>query len=319
MVTRHSGKATDKTRRQAHVHAGHTHGAPQQTASRRLLIALALTIGFAGVEALAGLWSGSLALLGDAGHMVTDAVALALAALAAWIATHPPSARHSYGLGRAEVVAALANALFMIAIVIGIVVEAIERLRAPQPVAAGVVVLVASTGLAVNVAVVLALRRGGQTLNMRAAVLHVMGDMLGSIAALIAGAVIYFTGWTAIDPILSLFICLLILLSSLVLIRDALHVIMEGVPAHLDLHEVGRAMASADTRVKSVHDLHIWTLSSGMIALSAHVMIDDMNQWQEILRRLAGLLRERFGIEHVTVQPETATYVLRPLVKRKRR
>lgn len=317
-MTRRSGKPKGKTRRQTSAHAGHAHGSLQQAASGRLLIALALTIGFAGIEALAGLWSGSLALLGDAGHMVTDAVALALAALAAWIATHPPSPRHSYGLGRAEVVAALVNALFMLAIVIGIVVEAIERLRAPQPVVAGVVMLVASTGLVVNAAVVLALRRGAQTLNMRAAVLHVMGDMLGSIAALIAGAVIYFTGWTAIDPILSLFICLLILLSSLALIRDALHVVMEGVPTHLDLREVGRAMASADTRVKSVHDLHIWTLSSGMIALSAHVMIDDMGQWREILERLSRLLRERFGIEHVTVQPETATYVLQPLVRRRR-
>jgi cobalt-zinc-cadmium efflux system protein len=315
-VTRRSSK---KARRQTHAHVGHAHERLQQTAGSRLRVALALTIGFAGVEALAGLWSGSLTLLGDAGHMVTDAVALALAAVAAWIATHPPSPRHSYGLGRAEVVAALLNALFMLAIVIGIVVEAIERLRAPQPVLAGVVMLVASAGLAVNAAVMLTLRREAQTLNVRAAVLHVMGDMLGSIAALIAGGVIYFTGWTAIDPILSLFICLLILLSGLQLIRDALHVIMEGVPAHLDLQEVGRAMASADVRVKSVHDLHIWTLSSGMIALSAHVMIDDMGHWQEVLQRLTRLLHERFGIEHVTVQPETATYVLQHLVRRKRR
>jgi cobalt-zinc-cadmium efflux system protein len=319
VVTRRSRKAKEPARREPHAHAGHAHGALQQTAGRRLLIALALTVGFAGFEALAGLWSGSLTLLGDAGHMVTDAVALALATLAAWIATHPPSPRHSYGLGRAEVVAALVNALFMLAIVIGIVVEAIERLRTPQPVLGGVVMLVASAGLAVNVAVVVALRGEAQTLNVRAAVLHVMGDVLGSIAALIAGGVIYFTGWTAIDPILSLVICLLILLSSLKLIRDALHVIMEGVPAHLDLQEVGRAMASADPRVKSVHDLHIWTLSSGMIALSAHVMIDDMRHWQEVLPRLTRLLHERFAIEHVTVQPETATYVLRPLVRRKRR
>jgi cobalt-zinc-cadmium efflux system protein len=318
-VTRRSSKPNRKTPRQTHAHAGHAHGSQPQTASRRLLAALVLTISFAVVEALAGLWSGSLALLGDAGHMVTDAVALALAAVAAWVAAHPPSPRHSYGLGRAEVVAALVNALFMLTIVIGIVVEAIERLRTPQPVVAGVVMLVATMGLAVNAAVVLTLRRGMQTLNVRAAVLHVMGDMLGSVAALIAGAVIYFTGWTAIDPILSLFICLLILFSSLALIRDALHVIMEGEPAHLDLHEVGRAMAGADARVKSVHDLHIWTLSSGMIALSAHVMIDDMGHWQEILQRLTQLLRERFAIEHVTVQPETATYVLQPLVKRKRR
>ena len=318
-MTRRSSKSSRKTRRQAPVHNGRAHRSLQQPTSRRLFFALLLTIGFAGFETLAGLWSGSLALLGDAGHMVTDAVALALAALAAWIATHPPSPRHSYGLGRAEVVAALVNALFMLAIVIGIVVEAIERLRTSQPVLAGVVMLVASAGLAVNIAVVLALRREAQTLNVRAAVLHVVGDMLGSVAALVAGGVIYFTGWTAIDPILSLFICLLILFSSLQLIRDALHVIMEGVPAHIDLQAVGRAMASVDARVQSVHDLHIWTLSSGMIALSAHVMIDDMGHWQEILQKLSRLLRDRFGIEHVTVQPETATYVLQPLLRRKRR
>lgn len=301
--------------RLVHTHAGRVHA--HQAAGKRLLTALTLTLTFAAVEAIAGWWSGSLALLGDAGHMVTDAVALGLAAMAAWVAARPPSARHSYGLGRAEVVAALANGLFMLIIVIGIVVEAIERLRTPQPVNGAAVMIVASLGLAINMAVAYTLRQGEETLNVRGALLHVMGDLLGSMAALVAGAVIYFTAWTPIDPILSLFICLLILLSSLYLIRDALHVIMEGVPAHLDLHEVGRALAKGHARIKSVHDLHIWSLSSGMIALSAHVVIDDMRHWDAVLQDLSGLLRERFAIEHVTLQPETATHVLKPLRKKR--
>ncbi|MDX1488036.1 MAG: cation diffusion facilitator family transporter [Acidiferrobacterales bacterium] len=287
----------------------------QAAGKRRLLTALTLTLTFAAVEAMAGWWSGSLALLGDASHMVTDAVALGLAAMAAWIATLPPSARHSYGLGRAEVVAALGNGLFMLVVVISIVVEAIERLRAPQPVLGGAVMIVAAIGLAINISVAYTLRQDEQTLNVRGALLHVMGDLLGSIAALVAGAVIYLTAWTPIDPILSLFICALILLSSVYLIRDALHVIMEGVPAHLDLHEVGRALAKGHSRIDSVHDLHIWTLSSGLIALSAHVVIDDMRHWDGVLQALSQLLRERFAIEHVTLQPETATYVLKPLRK----
>jgi cobalt-zinc-cadmium efflux system protein len=215
------------------------------------------------------------------------------------------------------VVAALVNGLLMLVIVTGIVVEAVDRLQSPQPVIGGAVMLVAAMGLVINVTVAFTLSRGEDTLNLRGALLHVMGDLLGSIAALIAGAVIYFTAWTPIDPILSLFICLLILFSSLRLLRDALHVIMEGVPAHIDLQEVGRAMAGHDPRVRSVHDLHIWNLSSGVVALSAHVVIADMAHWQEILHGLSQLLRERFRIEHVTLQPETNTYVLQPLVEQK--
>lgn len=314
-MTQRSKKKKHRSAAHPHTHTGHGH--VHQAAGRRLITALVLTLVFAGVEAIAGWWSGSLALLGDAGHMVTDAVALGLAAMAAWVATRPPSARHSYGLGRAEVVAALLNGLFMLVIVIGIVVEAIERLRTPQPVIGGAVMIVAAIGLAINITVAYTLRQGEATLNVRGALLHVMGDLLGSMAALVAGAVIYFTAWTPIDPILSLFICTLILLSSLYLIRDALHVIMEGVPAHLDLHEVGRALAKGHARIKSVHDLHIWSLSSGMTALSAHVVIDDMRHWDGVLQELSRLLRERFAIEHVTLQPETATYVLKPLGKRK--
>ncbi len=292
------------------MNAQSPHQHNHQQTGRYLLVALVLTLGFAAVEAAAGWWSGSLALLGDAGHMVTDAFALGLAALAARIAQRPPSRRHSYGMGRAEVVAALVNGLLMLVVVIGIVVEAIERLRAPQPVIGGAVMIVAGIGLAINIVVIMLLSRGERTLNIRGALLHVMGDLLGSVAALLSGAVIYFTGWTPVDPILSIFISLLILFSSVRLMRDALHVIMEGVPAHLDLHAIGQAMVSDAAGVQSVHDLHVWSVSSGTVALSAHVMIEDMSHWEEILLGLRRLLRERFGIEHVTLQPECGTHVL---------
>ncbi|RMD71268.1 MAG: cation transporter [Gammaproteobacteria bacterium] len=274
----------------------HRHGDP-------LGWALGLTLSFAFIEALGGWWAGSLALISDAGHMVTDATALGLAALAAWIARRPPSPRHSYGLGRAEVLAALLNALFMLALVAGITVAAIRRLQHPQPVMGEAVMAIAALGLAINLAVAWTLSRGEQTLNVRAALLHVLADLWGSVAALLSGAIIYFTGWTPIDPLLSFLICLLILYSSLKLLREAVHVLMEGVPLHIDLAQVGRAMAGVEG-VLSVHDLHIWSLSSGKVALSAHVVLDDLSRWPRLLPRLQNLLRERFGIDHVTLQPE---------------
>ncbi len=287
---------------------GHLPHGHETSSGRTLLWGLGITAGFAVVEAIGGWWSGSLALLGDAAHMISDATALALAAFAAWVARQPPSARHSYGLVRAEAVAALANGLFMLVVVGGIAYHAVERLRHPHEVAGGVVMGIAAVGLVVNLVVARILHHGEQTLNTRAALLHVLGDLLGSVAALIAGAVIYFTGWTPIDPLLSLLICVLILVSSLRLLRDVLHVIMEGVPPYLDLPAVGRAMAAVPG-VRSVHDLHIWTLSSGLVALSAHVVIDSMDRWEAVLAALRELLKERYGIEHITLQPETQAAV----------
>jgi cobalt-zinc-cadmium efflux system protein len=275
-------------------------------------MALGLTLGFAALEAAGGWWAGSLALLGDAAHMVSDATALGLAALAAWIAQRPPSTRHSFGLGRLETVAALANGVFMLAVVVGIVVSAVERLLAPRPVVGGAVFLIAAMGLAVNIGVALMLSRGEQTLNTRAALLHVIGDLLGSVAALIAGAVIYFTGWTPMDSILSLMICLLILYSSLRLLRDVFHVLMEGVPHHLNLREVGQALAAVHG-VESVHDLHIWVLPSGSVALSAHVVLRNLAHWQSVLERQRRLLVEEFRIDHITLQPEPGTQLLRQM------
>ena len=280
----------------------HAHTAAQGS-SRKLVLALGLTLGFAAVEAVAGWMSGSLALLGDAAHMLTDSLSLGLAAGAAVLAQRPPSRRHSYGLGRAEILAAFINACAMVAIVILIAVEAVDRISHPQPVQGGIVLGVALIGLAINLVAVWLLSGHGHDLNVRGALLHVIGDLLGSVAALVSGAVILLTGWTLIDPILSLLIMLLVLVSAMRLLREALHALMEGVPLHLDLGEVGRAM-TAVAGVQSVHDLHIWTVSSSRIALSAHVVLRHIDDWPPILAQLQHALRERFGIDHVTLQPE---------------
>ncbi len=293
----------------------HGHAHPGAISSRRALtLSLVLTLAFAAVEAVGGWRTGSLALLGDAGHMVSDAAALGLAALAAAVAARPPTRRLSYGLGRVETVVAVANALFMLAVVVALLVAAVDRWMHPRPVAGLGVMAIAALGLLANLAVVLVLSRGEQTLNTRGAMLHVFGDLLGSVAALASGAVVYFTGWTPIDPLLSLAIGLLILRSSLSLLAEALHVLMEGVPAHLDLSAVGRAMAGV-AGARSVHDLHIWTLSSGTVALSAHVLVDDLLAWPRVLAETRELLHDRFGIEHVTLQPEPFQQVIRPMAR----
>jgi cobalt-zinc-cadmium efflux system protein len=282
----------------------------QTMPARALMLALGLTLGFSAVEALAGWWAGSLALLSDAGHMASDAASLGLAAFAAWAARRAASPRHSYGFGRAEVVAAFFNAAFMIGILAWIAVTAVQRLLEPQPVFGEAVIGVALAGLVVNLGVAVVLAQAEQTMNTRGALLHVMGDLLGSVAALLSGVVIAFTGWMPIDPLLSLFICALILFSSLRLLREALHALMEGTPLHLSLEEIGRAIAAIE-RVGSVHDLHVWTLSSDRIALSAHLVLDDMDDWGIVRTAVVAMLSERYGIEHVTLQPEAGTAVIR--------
>lgn len=262
-----------------------------------------LTLGFGVIEAVAGWWSGSLALLGDAGHMVTDAMALGLAALAARMALRPVSLRHSFGLPRVEALAALANALFMLALVAALLWQAVLRLAEPRAIAGETVTLVALGGLVLNLVVAWLLTRGESDLNTRAAVLHVMGDLLGSVAALAAGLVIQFTGWTPIDPLLTMLICGLILASTLALLRSVIHTLLEGVPDGLSLAEVGTAMAAVDG-VRSVHDLHIWSLDSHRPALSAHLVVTETRRWPSILDAERRLLKERFGIDHVTLQPE---------------
>ena len=279
---------------------GHTHDHGQSGAP--LLAALALTLSFAVVEAGAGWWSGSLALLGDAGHMVTDSVSLGLAALAAWAYRKPASSRHSYGLQRTEVLMGLLNALLMLGVIVALTVAAIGRLLAPQAVHGGTVTVVAFIGLAINILVAWMLSHGERTVNTRGALLHVMGDLLGSVAALVSGLVISLTGWMAIDPILTLTIAALILASTIHLLLETLHTLMEGVPANFSLEAIGRAIA-ARPHVRSVHDLHLWTVSSRQVALSAHLVVDDLSEWQSVLADVSATLHQ-LGIAHLTLQPE---------------
>ncbi|MCI0506803.1 MAG: cation diffusion facilitator family transporter [Gammaproteobacteria bacterium] len=290
-----------------HSHHHHDHNHHGQ---RGLYFAAGFTLAFAAVEAGAGWWANSLALLSDAGHMLTDTSALLIAALGAWLAQRKPSPRHSYGLGRAEFIAALVNGLLMLMVVGVVVVHAVERLQQPLEVKGETVSVVAFIGLLLNVLVLYLLGHGEADLNRRAAALHVLSDLLASIVALLSGLVIVFTGWTLIDPLLSMLIVAFILYSTLRLLREALHGLMEGVPLSLSLSAVGADMAK-QPGVLSVHDLHVWSLSSQRLALSAHVVLADLGQWDAVLHGMRNMLLQRYGIDHVTLQPETTTRIVR--------
>lgn len=289
--------SVDRGTDHVHHHVGHDQG------NKHLITALLFTLAFSFVEAAAGVWSGSLALLSDAGHMLTDSLALGLAALAAWLARKPPSKRHTYGLVRLEIFAAVVNGCFMLWLIGFITWEALQRLTTPQPVMGGAVMAVAALGLLVNLAVAWVLHHGGDNLNTRAAFLHVLGDLLGSVAALTAGAVIWFTGYTPIDPILSMVVALLILVSAVRLLWESLHVLLESVPFHTSVDRVAQSLAKV-AGVRRVHDLHIWTLSSGQIGLTAHLELDSFNDWARILADSRTVLDQEHGIRHVTLQPE---------------
>jgi len=282
----------------AHAHAGSASAAT----ARALTFVLLITAGFAGVEAIAGWLAGSLALLSDAGHMVTDAMSLGIALFAQRLSMRPPSPRASYGYARAEVLAAFVNALALVALVGFIVVEAVRRLLEPAPVAGGAVLGVAGVGLVVNLVAAYILSRASQSLNTRGALLHVLSDMLGSIAAMLAGAVVLFTGWTPIDPILSMVVAVLILRSTWRLFSQSTGVLMEGVPSHLDYEQIGYRLSRV-AGVHGVHDLHIWHMGSDDVALSAHLMLADGSRWPTLLAEAQLLLLRDFGIRHVTLQP----------------
>jgi len=244
--------------------------------------------------------------------MITDASALGLAAGAAWLARRPPSLLHSYGLLRAEVLAALSNSLMMLVLIGFIVYEAVDRFSTPRNIAGSTVVLVAVAGLIVNLVVAWILHHGEQTLNSRAAMLHTLGDALGSVAAIISGIIILVSGWTPIDPLMSLFVAALIGVSALQLLREVVHVLMEGVPLNIKLDAVGRDLARIPG-VLRVHDLHVWTLSSGTLALSAHLEMSDLEHWPVILDAARKTMAQQHGIHHVTLQPEVLT--ASPLVR----
>ncbi|HEX4883085.1 MAG TPA: cation diffusion facilitator family transporter [Casimicrobiaceae bacterium] len=281
-----------------HAH-GHAHGPATLTA---LKVGLALTAGFAMVEAIGGWLAGSLALISDAGHMLTDAASFVVALLAQFVARRPPSTRASFGYARAEALAAFVNALGMLALVVWIAVEAVARLLEPRPVQGGLVMAVAIVGLLVNLFVAWMLSRAQGSMNARGALLHVFGDILGSVAAIVAGAVIAWTGWTPIDPLLSVAVALLILRSTIALLRESGAVLMERVPPHLSYEAIGQALARLPG-VTGVHDLHVWTMTADRPSLSAHVTLVDGSRWPAVLAAAQRMLARDFDVDHVTLQP----------------
>ena len=282
--------------------AKHTHS-KQVSNQNLLLIALILTLGFAGVEGAAAYFANSLALISDAGHMVTDAAALGLALLAQIISRRPPSPKHSFGFGRAEALAAFVNSIAMLALVVWIVFEAISRFYDPHKVDGFTVTVVASIGLLMNIVVAWVLSRDKKSVNTRAALVHVMGDLLGSIAALIAGVVIQLTGWMPIDAILSILVSLLILKSTISILHESYHFLMEGVPLHIDYLQVGKDLRGVPG-VLAVHDLHVWEMTPSFPALIGHIEIAEMQEWPQIMSRINTMLLDQHGIDHVTLQPE---------------
>lgn len=273
-----------------------------------MLGALVLTVGIAVLEAVGGWMTHSLALLSDAGHMMTDVSALVLALLALWFAGRPADPRRTYGYVRLEILSALVNGVLLLGITVLIVVEAIARLRSPPEVHLLPMAVVATIGLFANLGALAFLHRS-HTLGARSAFLHVLGDTLSSVGVLVGAGVMALTGWAWVDPALSLGISVVIVTGSWRLLRDAVDVLLEAVPAHVDLQAVRQLLERA-AGVVAVHDLHVWTLSSGLYALSAHLVVLDpmVCNNDQILSAVKHTLLERFGIDHTTIQIESETY-----------
>jgi cobalt-zinc-cadmium efflux system protein len=281
-----------------------TYRAPLNVDSRRrLTLALAITAIVMVVELVGGWLSGSLALLADAGHMLADSAALAVALFAAWIAQRPATPQRSFGFMRLEILAALINGAVLIAIAIGIGLEAWRRLQSPPAVNGGLLLGVAGVGFVANVAAVAILHRGHQhSLNQRGAYLHVVGDLLGSVGALAAGAIVLTTGWPLADPLISVLIGTLVLVSAWRLVKESTDVLLEATPSHIALADVHARIASVPG-VDSVHDLHLWTVTSGVVAMSGHLVVRNPTDNQPVLEEIQGRMRA-LGINHVTVQVE---------------
>jgi cobalt-zinc-cadmium efflux system protein len=284
-----------------HNHAAHA-DASKAESRRALTIVLALTATFTVAEVIGGLLTGSLALLADAGHMLSDNVSLALALFAAWLATRPATPNRSFGYNRAEILAALINGATLVAVSVWIFFEAYHRFRDPPEILGGWMLLVAALGLVVNVAGALVLSRsGGESLNVEGALRHVLADLLGSVGAISAAAIILLTGWRYADPLVSVLIALLILASSWKLLRESTSILLEQAPSGLDVNEVGESMVDVEGVVE-VHDLHVWTITSGFPSLSAHVLVGKNEDCHARRRDMERLLASEFDIEHTTLQ-----------------
>jgi cobalt-zinc-cadmium efflux system protein len=268
-----------------------------------MALVLGLSAGVTVMEAVGGVGAHSLALLADAGHMLADVAALGLALWVAHLAERPATPERSYGLLRLEILAALVNGAFLIALALGIVVEAYRRVQAPPGVHAGLMLGVAAAGLIANIVGAGILHRGHEhSLNQRGAYLHVLSDAVGALGAVVAAVVIMLTGWALADPLISLVIALLILRGAWQLTRESVDILLEATPAHISLHDVHDRIASVPG-VSSVHDLHVWTLTSGVVAMSGHLVVQNPADNQRILERVQGQMEE-LGIRHITVQME---------------
>lgn len=286
-------------------HHGHCHSQDRSGRNRRrLAVTLGLVVLYMVAEIVGGILSGSLALLADAGHMLSDAAALGLSLFAVWICQRPPDPRRTWGYYRIEILSALANGATLVALSIFILIEAFHRFREPGEVQAPLMMAVAGGGLLVNL-ISLGILSGGkdENLNVRGAWLHVLTDALGSVQVIIAGGLIYFFGWTWADPVASALIAILVIYSAWDLLRETVGVLMEGTPRHIDVDEVRNCLLALPG-VLAVHDLHVWTITSGMESLSVHVVVEEGTSYSDALVEVRSVLHDRFGIDHLTVQIE---------------
>lgn len=287
----------------------HHHHHDGKDSQRRLIWAIVLTGGFMVAEVVGGLVSGSLALLADAGHMLTDAAALTLAWFAARISRRAADARRTYGYQRVQILAAFVNGLTLLGIVLWITIEAIQRLFDPIAVASTTMLVIATLGLVVNLVVFAILHMGDHdNLNIRGAALHVLGDLLGSVAAIVAALVIMATGWMPIDPLLSLLVAALIFRSAWKLTRESGHILLEGAPDDLDVYEVERDLVAILPAVRDVHHVHAWSLTPGHHLMSLHAILEEGSDPQKALVDIKAVLHERYSVAHATVQIEAGRH-----------
>lgn len=293
-----------------HSHAGHGHSHSHAPDSKKgLVIALIITGGIMLLEFFGGLVTDSLALLSDSGHMLGDTVSLALSLVAMIFAVKPPSLKNSYGFYRFEIMAALFNGVTLFVIAGFIIWEAYQRFSAPPEVASGTMMIIASVGLLANLVSAWSLMRKSnvkENINVRSAYLHVISDALGSVGALLAGLIMQLFSWYIADPIISVIVALLILKGAWGVMKQAFHILMEGTPPSVNINEVREDFLRIDG-VINVHDLHIWSITSGLDALSGHLLIEDDADHQNVLQQAVTLAEEKFGIRHATLQIENST------------
>lgn len=275
----------------------------QKRSMKILKFVILLTFSFALIEAVSGYLFNSLALMSDAAHMLTDSSSLLLALLMAYFGSKPADDNHSYGHGRFEVLGALANGAFMLFIIVYIFIESIRKFANPGEVNAIPMLIVASIGLLINIVAFLILHSDKNNMNVKAAALHVMGDLLASVAAILSAILIHYTGYNIIDPILSMLISIILVPATYSILKKSVHILLEGVPEDIDFYEVGDTLKAIEN-VRNIHDLHIWSLDSKNYAMSAHVTITDFSKWNSVLKSIQKTLYEKYNIVHVTLQPE---------------